>query len=114
MRKEYRSCLTTFAAVAGLVFAVTSSAIAWGLSDEDYDYLRITHSLERYDHPVLDLSPRERSRIHDLITNSRTAHDPAARDKNVADALALFLSHQLWEKEHLGKMWDEPGSAFPN
>ena len=38
MRKEYRSCLTTFAAVAGLVFAVTSSAIAWGLSDADYDY----------------------------------------------------------------------------
>jgi hypothetical protein len=110
MRKEYRSCLTTFAAVAGLVFAVTSSAIAWGLSD----YLRKTHNLERYDHPVLDLSPRERSRIHDLITDSGTAHDPAVRDKNVEDALALFLSHQLWEKEHLGKMWDEPGSAFPN
>ena len=114
MRKEYRSCLTTLAAVAGLVFAVTSSAIAWGLSDEDYDYLRITHSLERHEHPVLDLSPKERSRIHDLITDSGTAHDPAVRDKNVEDALALFLSHQLWEKEHLGKMWDEPGSAFPN
>jgi hypothetical protein len=114
MRKEYRSCLTTFAAVAGLVFAVTSSAIAWGLSDADYDYLRKTHNLERYDHPVLDLSPRERSRIHDLITDSGTAHDPAVRDKNVEDALALFLSHQLWEKKHLGKMWDEPGSAFPN
>ena len=46
MRKEYRSCLTTFAAVAGLVFAVTSSAIAWGLSDADYDYLRKTHNLD--------------------------------------------------------------------
>ena len=41
MRKEYRSCLTIFAA-AGLVFAVTSSVFAWGLSDEDYDYLRKT------------------------------------------------------------------------
>ena len=67
MRKEYRSSLTTFAAVAGLVFAVTSSAIAWGLSDEDYDYLRTTHNLERYNPPVLDLSPKERTRIHDLI-----------------------------------------------
>jgi hypothetical protein len=86
-----------------LVFAVTSSAIAWGLSDADYDYLRKTHNLERYDHPVLDLSPRERSRIHELITDSGTARDPAVRDKNVEDALALFLSHQLWEKEHLGR-----------
>ena len=114
MRKEYRSSLTTFAAVAGLVFAVTSSAIAWGLSDEDYDYLRTTHNLERYNPPVLDLSPKERTRIHDLITDSQTAHDPGARDKNVIDALALFLSYQLWEKAHPGKMWNEPGSAFPN
>jgi hypothetical protein len=58
MRKEYRSCLTIFAA-AGLVFAVTSSVFAWGLSDEDYDYLKKTQSLESYNHPVLDLSRRK-------------------------------------------------------
>ena len=69
MRKDYRSCLATFAAVAGLFFAVASSAVAWGLSDEDYDYLRKTRKLERHDPPVLDLSPKERSRIHDLITD---------------------------------------------
>jgi hypothetical protein len=114
MRKKYGSRLTTFAAAAGLVFAVTPSAVAWGLSDEDYDYLRKTHNLERHDAPVLDLSPKERTRIHDLITDSQTARDPAARDKNVKDALAAFLSHQLWEKAHPGKMWNEPGSAFPN
>ena len=114
MRKEYRSCLTTFAAVVGLVFAVTSSAVAWGLSDEDYDYLLKTHKLERYDHPVLDLSPKERSRVHDLITDPQTAHDPVARDENVKDALGVFLSHQLWEKAHSDKMWNEKGSTFPD
>jgi hypothetical protein len=113
MRKEYRSCLTTFAA-AGLIFAVTSSAFAWGLSDEDYDYLRKTQNLERYNHPVLDLSPKERSRVHDLINDPQTANDPAARDQNVKDALALFLSHELWERANPGKMWDEKGSTFPN
>jgi hypothetical protein len=114
MRKERRSCLSTVAAAAGLVFAVSSSAIAWGLSEEDYDYLKKTHGLERYDHPVLDLSPSERSRIDDLINDTRTTNNPVARDQNVKDALALALSHQLWEKAHPGKMWDEKGSTFPD
>ena len=68
MRKEYRSSLTTFAAVAGLVFAVTSSAIAWGLSDEDYDYLRTTHNLERYE------SPGPRSQPEGTDANTRFDH----------------------------------------
>jgi hypothetical protein len=113
MPRGYRSCLAALAAVV-LVFAVASSAFAWGLTDEDYDYLRKTQNLERYNHPVLDLSPKERSRIHDLINDPQTAHDPIARDRNVKDALALFLSHQLWETAHPGKLWDEQGSAFPN
>jgi hypothetical protein len=112
MRSGYMGCLTVLAAAG--VFAITSSAFAWGLTDQDYDYLRKTQNLESYNHPVLDLSPRERERIHDLINDPRTAHDPAARDQNVKDALILFLSHQLWETTHPGKMWDEKGSAFPN
>ena len=63
MREERRSASAAFAVVAGLFFIMPSSAIAWGLSDADYDYLKTTHGLERYDHPVLDLSPAERSRI---------------------------------------------------
>ena len=113
MPRGYRSCLAALAAVV-LVFAVTSSAFAWGLTDEDYDYLRKTHNLERYNHPVLDLSPMERTRIHDLINDPRATHDPATRDRNVKDALGLFLSHQVWEAAHPGKLWDEQGSAFPN
>ena len=114
MRKEGRNCLATCAAAAWLFLAVTSSAVAWGLSDEDYDYLRKTQKVERYDAPILDLSPKQRSLIHNLITDSQTANDPAARDQSVKDALAVYLSHQLWEKAHLGQYWDAPGSKFPN
>jgi hypothetical protein len=32
----------------------------------------------------------------------------AARDKNVKDALGIFLKHQLWEKQHPGELWDAP------
>jgi len=82
-------------AAVGLLLAVTSSAGAWGLSDEDYDYLRRTQSLERYDAPVLNLSPKELSRLHNLINDPQP--DAAVRDKNVKDTLGLFLEHQLWE-----------------
>ncbi|MGC1349060.1 MAG: hypothetical protein WA858_04685 [Xanthobacteraceae bacterium] len=106
MRNEHRNCALAFAAAIGLLLAVTSSAFAWGLSDEDYDYLRMTQRLERYDAPVLDLSPKERSRLHTLINDPQS--DAAVRDKNVKDALALFLEHQLWEKAHPGELWDVP------
>jgi hypothetical protein len=48
MRKEHRTCVAISAAVAGF-FAVTVSVFAWGLSDEDYEYLRRTQKVERYD-----------------------------------------------------------------
>ena len=74
---------------SGCFLAVTSSAGAWGLSDEDYDYLRRTQSLERYDAPVLNLGPKERSHLHNLINDPQS--DAAVRDKNVKDTLGLFL-----------------------
>jgi hypothetical protein len=106
MRNEHSNCALAFAAAVGLLLAATSAAVAWGLSDEDYDYLRRAQSLERYDAPVLDLSPKERSRLHSLINDPQP--DVAVRDKSVKDALALFLEHQLWEKAHPGEMWDAP------
>ena len=106
MRNARGNCAVAFAAAVGLLLAVTSSAVAWGLSDADYDYLRMTQSLERYEAPVLNLSPKERSRLHDLINDPKS--DAAVRDKNVKDALALFLEHQQWEKAHPGELWDAP------
>jgi hypothetical protein len=34
MRNEHGNCVLAFAVAAGLLLAVTSSAVAWGLSDE--------------------------------------------------------------------------------
>ena len=107
MRKTHRSCLAISAAAAEF-FAVTVSALAFGLSDQDYNYLKSAQHLERYDAPILDLSPKEQARVHGLINDPRTANDPAMRDSNVKDALGVFLEHQLWEKQHPGELWDAP------
>jgi hypothetical protein len=105
MPRGRRTCGAIFAAAA--FFAVTASAFAYGLSDKDYDYLKTQH-IERDEAPILDLSPKEQSRVHNLINDPQTANDPAARDRNVKDALGLFLEHQLWEKAHPGELWDAP------
>jgi hypothetical protein len=106
MRNKRNNCALASAAAVGLLLAVTSSTVAWGLSDEDNDYFRKTQNLERHDAPVLSLSPKERSRLHDLINDPQS--DAAVRDKNVKGTLALFLEHQLWEKAHPGELWDAP------
>src|SRR5580704_6253433 len=80
MRNEHGNCALASVAAVGLLLAVTSSAGAWGLSDEDYDYLRRTQSLERYDAPVLNLGPKELSRLHNLINDPQP--DAAVRDKS--------------------------------
>jgi hypothetical protein len=92
--------------LAGL-FAGTPGAFAFGLLDADYDYLLAQH-IDKDRPPMLDLSPKERTRVHDLINDPRTAGDPAKREKNVRDELALFLGHQVWEKEHPGQLWNAP------
>jgi hypothetical protein len=88
-------------AAIGLLLALTYSA-AWDLSDEDYDNLR----RRRVSNDILNLSPKEWSRLHYLINNAQP--DAAARDKNVKDTLGLFLGHQLWEKAHPKELWDDP------
>ena len=94
--------------VAAALFAVTVSAFAFGLSDDDYVYLATTQHAERDHAPILDISPKERSRLRYLINDPQTANDPTARDKNVKDAFAEFLDHQLWDKSHPGQLWDSP------
>jgi hypothetical protein len=105
MPRGRRTCGAIFAAAA--FFAVTATAFAYGLSNKDYDYLKTQH-FERDDAPILDLSPKEQTRVHNLINDPQTANDPTARARNVKDALSLFLEHQLWEKAHPGELWDAP------
>ena len=106
MPNERSNCALAPVMAVGLFLGVTSSAVAAGLSDEDYDYLRRTQGLERYDAPVLNLGPKERSRLHNLI--NELGSEAALRDKDVKEALHLFLEHQLWEKAHPGELWDVP------
>jgi|HubBroStandDraft_6_1064221.scaffolds.fasta_scaffold774208_1 hypothetical protein len=112
MQKGRRSAETTICAIALGFMLVTASAQGYALSDDDYVYLKSAQQLERYDAPILDLSPRERAQLHDLITDRQTTSDPSARDKNVKEVLALFLRHQLWEEAHPGRLWDAPGSEY--
>jgi hypothetical protein len=105
---EPRSRSWFLAVIAGVFLVTAGPASAFGLSDDDYVYLATVQHLERYNQPVLDIGPLERTRLHDLINDPRTANDPAARDSNVKNALDEFLAHQLWEKSHPGQLWDSP------
>jgi hypothetical protein len=91
---------------AGLV-AFTVPALAVGLSEADFVYLK-TQNIERSSPPIHDLSPKEQARLHSLINDPRTTNDPVAKAKFVNEALAEFLRHQLWEKENPGQLWDVP------
>ena len=74
----------TICAVTLSFITIIGFAFAYDLSDKDYEYLKAQH-IERDHAPVLDLSPKERSRLHVLINEPRT--DAAARDENTARAL---------------------------
>ena len=100
-----RSSFWLVAGIVGGFLAVAGPASAFGLSDDDYEYLAAVQHIERFNQPVLDIGPLERSRLHDLINDPRTASDPVARDRNVKNALDEFLAHQLWEKSHPGQLW---------
>jgi hypothetical protein len=112
MMQKGRRCAGTIGAIAVGFILITGSAYGYGLLDEDLVYLKTVQQLEPYDAPILDLSPKERSHLHDLINDPRSVDELYARDKNVKDALALFLSHQLWEKANPGQMWDAPDSKY--
>lgn len=93
---------------ASVVFLLLStSAHAFGLTDSDYDYLT-TQNVPRDSSVLRGLSPKEQARLHAIIVNSASDNDPAAQARNVADAIALYEGHQLWERMHPGELWDVP------
>jgi hypothetical protein len=97
--------------IAGL-FVVTP-AFAVGLTAADFVYLT-TQNVQSDGEVIRGLSPKEQSRLHVLINDLTTANDPIARAKDVSNALAEFKSHQEWEVEHPGQLWDEPKRQIPN
>ena len=91
------------AAIALIVLC--APVLAFGLTDADYDYLA-TQNVPKSSAVLRALSPKEQATLHAIIAYSE--HDPAARAKNVADALELYREHQRWEQEHPGQLWDQP------
>jgi hypothetical protein len=86
---------------------LSTSARAFGLTDSDYDYLT-THNVPRDSSVLSGLSPKEQARLHAIITNGASDNDPAAQAKNVAEEIAVYQGHQLWERMHPGELWDAP------
>jgi hypothetical protein len=77
-----RRCAGAIGAIAVGFILITGSAYGYGLLDEDLVYLKTVQQLEPYDAPILDLSPKERSHLHDLINDPRSVDELYARDKN--------------------------------
>jgi hypothetical protein len=98
-------------AIAG--YLLVTPAFAVGLTETDFNYLT-TLDMQRDGVVIRGLSPKEQSRLHVLINDLTTANDPIARAKDVSNALAEFKSHQDWEVEHPGQLWDEPKQKVPN
>jgi len=86
---------------------LSTSARAFGLTDSDYDYLT-TQNVPRDSSVLRGLSPKEQARLHAIITIGASNNDPAAQAKNVAEEIAVYQGHQLWEQMHPGNLWDVP------
>jgi hypothetical protein len=82
-------------------------ALAFGLTDSDLDYLT-TQNVPRDSSILHGLSPKEQARLHAIIMDGANGKDPAAQARNVAEAIAEYQGHQLWEQAHPGQLWDSP------
>jgi hypothetical protein len=87
--------------------ALGTPAFAFGLTDSDLDYLT-TQNVPRESSVLHGLSPKEQARLHAIIIDSAGGKDPSARARNVAEAIAEYQGHQLWEQAHPGQLWDSP------
>src|ERR1700693_3271754 len=94
-----------FLAAPAILFAATTLSFAVGLTEADYEYLAL-QNVERWSVLLLNLSPKEQARLHAII--NFVPITPAALAKDIAEALAQFMTHQDWERAHPGQLWDLP------
>jgi hypothetical protein len=92
-------------AIAAVV--LTTSALAIGLTEDDFEYLR-THGIERASPLIQGLSPKETARVHAIINDVRTKDDPIARIMALETALNEYREHQRWEEMNPGQLWGVP------
>jgi hypothetical protein len=93
------------ATAASILLLLATPALAFGLTDTDYDYLA-TQNFARDNSVLKGLSPKEQARLHAIIIDATTSSDSAAQAKNVNEAMAAFEEHQHWEETHPGQLWD--------
>jgi len=112
---QKRGIMLNYLIRAGAIasFFIITPAFAVGLTEADFVYLT-TQNVQSDGEVIRGLSPKEQSRLHVLINDLMTANDPIARAKDVSNALAEFKTHQQWEVEHPGQLWDEPKRQAPN
>jgi hypothetical protein len=86
---------------------VAASSHAEGVSLSPADYVYLEKQGVRQDSPMLQkMSPKELYRLHRLINDERTQHNPKSRTEAVMAALAEFEGQQQWEKANPGHLWD--------
>jgi hypothetical protein len=98
---------SAFATAAGVLLLLGTPALAFGLTDSDYDYLA-TQNFAKDSSVLKDLSPKEQARLHAIIIDATTSRNSQAQAKNVDEAIAAFQDHQNWEATHPGQLWDSP------
>jgi hypothetical protein len=86
---------------------LTTSALAIGLTEDDFEYLS-AHGIERVSPLFKALSPKENQRLHAIINDVRTKDDSIARIMALETALNEYREHQRWEKMNPGQLWDIP------
>lgn len=90
---------------------LTTSALAIGLTEDDFEYLS-TLGIERASPLIQALSPKETQRLHAIINDVHTKDDPIARITALETALDEYRD-QRWEKMNPGQLWDVPkGELF--
>jgi hypothetical protein len=87
--------------------ALGTPALAFGLTDSDYDYLT-TQNVPKDGSVLRGLSPREQANLHAIIVYAANAKDPTLQARSVAEAIAVYREHQVWELAHPGELWDSP------
>jgi hypothetical protein len=76
------------------------------LSPADYDYLAL-QGVPRDSVVLQKMSPKELSRLHKVINDTRTGVNPQSRADAVRGVLAELEGNQRWENANPGRLWDE-------
>jgi hypothetical protein len=97
-----RSAGDTAFAVLALILAMPGLALAAGLTDADYRYLKIEFGLGKDSFALTNMSMHDATQLHEAISSSGTKKYPKARMDRVADLLfdVEMRTCQPWQLAH--------------